>query len=294
MKKFLIVFIIASCALNIYLAFYKTNKIQANYDLMNELTILTSSFDNYSELWQPHYHFLFKYWPELNNRYKNIPVKLISNQLDFNHPRVESLKIGADTTWSANMLKALDKVDTKYVLILLDDYIINDYVNQARLVEFLSLLEHSNGAYIEIFHDDRMFTYNFEPNYKLVNLVDDVIIRSKRKSHFINSLQACIWDKEKLIELLDSKESAWDFENQGNKRARKSPYPFYMVTKNPAFKYLNAVAKRAYEADVVEFINNNGLEFEPKKLPVKSFEEMKEHLKSNEANKLLKKYGGNN
>lgn len=218
---------------------------------------------------------------------------LISNELTYNDPRVVSLKIGEDTTWSNNLLKALSSVKTKYVFLLLDDYIINSPVNESRFIELLTLLEKTNGAYIEVAKDEGMFVYGMEKHKKLVPGIEGVIYRSKNSS-YRNSLQACIWNTEELKKLIDTKESAWDFEIIGNNRTKKNPKPFYMIIDNPVVEYLNAVAKRVYEQDVVDYINSQGIQFKPTKLPVKTKQEILDYLKTEEANKLTTPYGGNN
>ena len=56
------------------------NAPSVNYDkLMDELTIIVPSFDKYSELWNPFFIFLFKHWPDLQGKHKNVPVILVSN-----------------------------------------------------------------------------------------------------------------------------------------------------------------------------------------------------------------------
>lgn len=266
--------------------------IIANKELLKDVTILTSSYDGYSELWEPHYKLLFKNWPSLNQENHFIPIMLITNELEYDDPRVISLKVGQDTTWSSNLLKALEQVKTKYVFLLLDDYIINAPLDEERFVELLSLLEQTNGAYIEIVIDERAFTIGREKARKLVPGIEGVIYRSKNaKSR--NSLHACIWNLDSLRKLIDPKESAWDFEIIGNKRTRKEPKPFYLVIGKPVLTYLNAVGKRVYFKEVVDYVNSQGIEFNPTKLPIKAEEEMKQYLSSDEAYRIMVPHGPN-
>ncbi|MGI4775995.1 MAG: hypothetical protein ACRYE9_03615 [Janthinobacterium lividum] len=67
-----------------------------------------------------------------------------------------------------------------------------------------------------------------------------------------------------------------------------------MVTKKPVLKYFNAVAKRVYEKDAIDYINSVGIEFSPTKLPIKTHEEIIEYLKTEEARKLLNPSWKNN
>lgn len=283
---FLLVLILSALSFYFYKRNAKVEPIVSDPKLLRAVTIVTTSFDDNNEIWEPHYKLLFKNWPSLKSENSFIPVMLVSNELAYNDPRVISLKIGPDITWSANLLKALEFVKTKYVLIMMDDYILNAPVNEERLVELITLLEKTDGAYIEIHQDDDMLTYGMEKERKYVQGINDVLYRSKN-STYRNSLQACIWNTDELRKLIDITESAWAFEIVGNERTKKNPKPFYMVTANPAMTYLNAMAKKVYEEDVVDYINSQGVHFTPSK-PVKNKEEMKIYLKTDEANKVMK------
>lgn len=268
----------------------RSEKIILNKDLLKDVTILTSSYDGYSELWRPHYELLFKYWPSLKEDLSYIPIKLITNELKYEDPRVESINV-VDQNWSKNLIQALKHVNTKYTLLLLDDYIINSPVNENRFIELLSLLEQRNAAYIEIVIDEGHFWKGNESEKKPVLGIDDVIYRSKNSKRR-NSLQAAIWNTEELLNLIDPNESPWDFERDGSKRTLKNPKPFYLVVKDPVMTYLNAVAKRIYEKHVIDYINSENIEFQPTSLPVLDAEEMAEYLKTKKAKKIMKNFHG--
>jgi hypothetical protein len=161
-----------------------------NKSLLHDVTILTSSYDGYSELWEPHYKLLFKYWPSLKNELGFIPIMLITNKLRYDDPRVTSLMI-EDQNWSKNLIEALKNIKTKYVFLLFDDYIVNGPVNEKRFIELLSLMEQRNGAYIEVIIDEGHFKYSNEKEKKPLIGIEGVIYRSK-KSGCRNSLQAAI------------------------------------------------------------------------------------------------------
>ena len=137
--------------LTLFVTFFIAKANAQDSNQLEDLTIIMPSYDKYSELWDPTFKLLFKHWPNLLTDYKDVPLVLVSNYEKFEHPRVKNILIGdLDKTWSENFLKSLDKVKTKYVLIILDDYIMSSPVNDKRLVEILSFLKKNNGAYIEI------------------------------------------------------------------------------------------------------------------------------------------------
>lgn len=269
----------------------RTDTIQINKNLLHEVTILTSSYDGYSELWDPHYKLLFKYWPSLKNDLSFIPIMLLTNELEYQDDRVISLKI-KEQNWSKNLIEALKHVKTKYTLLLIDDYIINAPVNEERFIELLSLIEQRDGAYVEVVIDTGHFKFSNEKEKRPVIGIDNVIYRSKN-SNCRNSLQAAIWNSEELRKLINPNESAWDFEIKGSARTRKNSKPFFLVTKDPVMSYFNGVAKKIYEKDVVDYINSQGIEFAPKAFPIKTRQEIDQYLKTKEAKDMLLNYHGN-
>jgi hypothetical protein len=242
-----------------------------------------------SELWDVHFHFLFKYWPDLLTKHRYIPIYLVSNLKQYKHARVKSMMLGKEKNWSDDLKAALDHVKTEFVILLLDDYILTQYVNTERLEQIINYMERTKGAYTELSLDPSL------EDGPIADGIDDVIVRSKTSSYFKKalfmatsrvkkilfnttgpkilygkyrtSLQSCIWKVETLKKLLNSGESPWEFEWQGSKRSEQIKEPFYLVTKTPVFQYFQAAAQRKYQKTAIEAINRLGFNFSPTALP---------------------------
>ncbi|WP_341790860.1 hypothetical protein [Rickettsia endosymbiont of Gonocerus acuteangulatus] len=68
--------------------------------------------------------------------------------------------------------------------------------------------------------------------------------------------------------LLRPGESIWDFEGLDSIRSSGVTKPFYLVAKDPVFTYLNAANLGHYLKSVVNYINEQGIKFNPTKLPI--------------------------
>lgn len=239
----------------------KNNQVEQLSDdkIMKDMAILIPSCDVYSELWEINTKFLLKSWPSLVNKYNSIPIYLMSNHEPFVNSRVINLKLGDDVSWSDNLIKALSQIDKKYVLIILDDYIMNREVDEKRFIEAYRLFLRYNAPYMG-------FAAQSAGYYDGPLLTESVMIKN-RAGHYRNSTQVSIWQKKDLLYVLKAGESAWDFEIRGNSRTRSFVRPFLWLTKDFPFSYLNAVDKRKYNRKVVEQINKLGNSFNPKKLP---------------------------
>ena len=147
------------------------------------------------------------------------------------------------------------------MVIVLDDYILKAPVNEKRLAQILNLMRKTNAAYTEIALDPSI---NDGPP---VEGIDNVHIRD-RFGPYRTSLQACIWEVNVLKWLLRPGESIWDFERLGSIRSSGVTKPFYLVAKDPVFTYLNAANLGHYLKSVVNYINEQGIKFNPTKLPI--------------------------
>jgi len=232
----------------------------ADEQIMDDIAILIPSCDKYSELWDININLLLKYWPDLNGKYKSIPIFLISNKVDYHNSRVQVIKTGEDPSWSDNMILALNQIKQRNILLILDDYIINKYVNEKRLIELVRTFKKYNAPYMSI-------SYQIKEYYDGYMLNDDLMIKNRR-GHYRNSTQISLWQKKDFLSLLKPGESAWDFEIIGNKRTRNYLRPFFWVTENYPFSYLNAVDKKTYRGSVVDYVNKEGFNFHPTKLPI--------------------------
>ncbi len=248
-----------------YLYYIKEDKSierLSDAEILSDLAIVIPSCDDYSELWSITITSLLKYWPSLNTKHNSLPIYLITKHESFVHNRVVNLKLGDDVSWSDNLIKALGKIDKKYILMILDDYIINQPVNERRFIELYRVFLQFNAPYMNMSLEARFPFLQDGPM-----LSNNVMIRN-RMGEYRNSTQISLWQKQDLLSLLKPGENAWQFALQGNERTRSFLRPFLWSMHTAPFFYLNAVVKRKYQQYAVEILNNSGYNFHPTKLPI--------------------------
>ncbi len=230
-------------------------------NILHDLSIIIPSCDKYSELWEPNLKFLLKSWPNIQNKHAFIPIYLMSNFKEYKDPRVINIRLGEDISWSDNFIKALDSVKTKYLLIILEDYIIDKPVNEERLIQIMHLMESTEAAYAELSLDPALAGGIEEPK------LPGIVVKS-RVAESRTSLQASLWNVNDLKKILEPNESAWDFEIISSIRSRLLTNKFYLVTKDPVFQYLNAAEKGKLRRSVINYINKQNISFAPVSLPI--------------------------
>jgi hypothetical protein len=225
--------------------------VQATEPVGNKpsIAILVPSCDKYSDLWDPFLRLLFKYWPELKTQHKDMNIYLVSNVEHIHHPRVSNILIPKDRNWSDSMLYALQQIDEPYVLVMLEDYFLNHPVNDQHIWDAFAEMLRQDAAYLQIaFHiDDPDLSVTYPHN----------IVRKQQNAKYRTSLQAAIWDKKVLEDLLLSGESPWKFEKAGSVRSEAITRPFLAILSPPPIEYLNAVNLGIIEGSVIEYLKNH-------------------------------------
>jgi len=108
--------------------------------------VLVSSCDAYADLWTPFFSLFWKYWSDCP-----YPVYLISNNQKFLHKKVIPLCVGGDhTNWSQRLCCALSRLDTNYVLLMLEDFFLQRKVMTKDVVSCLEALKKLDGNMLRL------------------------------------------------------------------------------------------------------------------------------------------------
>ncbi len=181
-----------------------------------ETSLLVSSCDAYSDLWEPFFTLFWRYWPDCP-----FPVFLESNVKHFDHPRVTTLKLGAETRWGAMTRSALDLIPGEQVLLFLDDYLLVGPVTTASVRECCRLFKELGGNYLRL-------RPNPPPDRTIPGL--SLVGEISRGQEYRTSLETALWKKSMLMELARDEYSPWEMEAQGTERSRQYD-GFYSVTR---------------------------------------------------------------
>ena len=185
----------------------------------DNLTLLINSCDSYEDCWQQFFKLLKKYWPDIK-----LPIilntetkKYIDNDLEIFCPTVQSFD--KNVKWGGRLIKTLNYVNTKYVLLLLDDFFITDYVKEDEIFYLVSIMEKNNISNILL---------NDAPGPNIKTKYDFLFERGA-KAEYKFSLQAGLWEKSILQKYIRNHESPWDTEIWATKRAWKTNDKFYCI-----------------------------------------------------------------
>lgn len=106
-------------------------------------TLVVPSCDAYSDTWPYFFHFLFKYWPDVPT-----PVYLLANHMKYDDPRVVTVNVGDDRQWGDNLRAALPQVPGDVLLMLLDDFFLNQPVSSQDVLAAVQRFRQLGARYL--------------------------------------------------------------------------------------------------------------------------------------------------
>lgn len=203
--------------------------------MKNNYTILVNSSDGFEDCWNPFFTLFKKYWP--NNQ---SPLFLNTEFKNYVHPglHIESTKvhegvIDRKLTWSECLIKALNKVETPFVIYLQEDYFLENKVNETKIEELIyKMINEVEIKYIGLTKFGNyppFYDYHSDKNLKIVS----------KNSKYRVSTQAGLWRTEVLLSYLETDENGWEFEIFGSRRAKNRNDLF--LTLDPVYLKENIV-----------------------------------------------------
>ena len=230
---------------------------------MRDMAILVCSCDKYEDVWKPMFEMFYKFW-------ENCPynVYLMTNNASFDHPKVKTLSTGDDITWSKAFRNALERIEEDYVLIIMEDYILQSKVKNNDFKIALKYMKNNEIDYFRIFPAPR-------PTIKYGKCGDFNIGKIEPNAPYRVSLQAAIWKREYAISIIDDKDSAWQFEHMGSKRSSRDGSKFISVwDKTPRLMldyYCTGVIQGYWIKEAVELCNKYGVEVDTTRIHIEPF-----------------------
>lgn len=218
------------------------------------VAILISSCDIYADLWKPYFTFFFRYWPDCP-----FPIYLVANDLEYEDERVITLRLGSDHGWAGNTRRALEQVQSPYVLYTHEDFFLNRSVSNTRILQLLDYMKLCGAGYLRLYPS---------PGPDEVCADNPEVGEIKKGSEYRTSLQAAIWKREVMLSLLVDGESPWQMERNGSLRSNALDVLFLSSVRDPVTDkvvdpplsyFCTAVYKGLWMREAVEFCRKEGV-----------------------------------
>lgn len=213
--------------------------------MVNNLSIIISSCDKYSDLWEANLFLLRKYWVgDLP------PIYLVTDKYtDYHNNDVTVLTYDGDMP--IRLKKACQEIQTQYVLITLDDYYLIDNVYTDNIKTIVDWEDSNTVDYLQLYHR----RYDKKKYYTEIG-VNSVIDLTKK---YAISLYPAIWNKRFFVYCVDENETPWQFEPRLTQKAINYGAKCY-INNSGSFKILDVIRKGKVLHKAHRYLRSNGLD----------------------------------
>lgn len=187
---------------------------------VNDLAIVVMSCDKNKWMLDVFFEFFVKYWD--NCEY---PIYLSVDSIDYKYEDLDIYVVNGGmegTKWCSRLKKTLSVIEEDYILLLLDDFMIEEKVDLKLLTKYLDRVKYNKCSNIVL------TTVYPEANYTDSKYKE--WYHRYRYGRYKTSLQCGIWDKKVMQNLLVNNENAWEFEIFGNIRSFLERDMFYSLS----------------------------------------------------------------
>lgn len=216
-------------------------------DNTGRVAILVSSCDEFSDAWHPFFELFFRNWHDCP-----YTIYLNTVSIPFHYPGVNQILVGSRQGWGDGLLKGLEQLQrvypSEYILLLLDDYLLNGEVDNGTISQCIEALDALNGNYLRLV--PKPPPARPVEGYGFLGEID-------RGAAYRLSLQASIWKTETIISLLRPTDTPWDMELIGSDRA--NIYPGFYCTYQPVIRYLNGIERGKWDYKAANFLIQEGI-----------------------------------
>lgn len=194
--------------------------------LRQKATILVNSCDKYSDVWDPFFTLLNKYWPDCPFDIV-INTESLSYNKSFPNLNIKTFHLfspGEKVDYGERMKAHCAKISTEYIITLLDDFFVRSPVDTAQIIRILDYmdLDKKIACCCLVHHYDihnvryqvgrpRLDGYSLRPRY----------------CDFNHDMQASIWRREAFISTWKNWESPWEWESMSNIRSFDDGFKYY-------------------------------------------------------------------
>lgn len=198
--------------------------------MQNKCAVLVNSCDSYKDTWYPFFAILKNRWKDLK-----YPIYLNTESESYkdNDLNITCINYAKKCAWGKRVKNALNQIDSKYVLFMLDDFFLLDDVKTNKIEECMKKMD----------EDKNIACFSFNPKKEDEIDIDDGLLKDFLRRpdvcKYKLNCQIGLWRREYLLSYIRDHESPWDFETLGSKRAERYKEKFYILKPDvdPIFDY---------------------------------------------------------
>ena len=213
--------------------------------------IIVWSCDRYRDIWPAFFKLLGKYWSSCPYQ-----INLVSNGYDWTDSRVRMWHVSVKDAWTKALRETIRQLDADYILLVLEDYLLADYVDTEGLEQLISFMKAKDVGCLYLYPAEKYRKNDINiAGYELGDVPPNASFR-------VNT-QAGIWRRDLILELLCRDESVWDYEVNATRQSHTFPQGFMTVirenSKLPFPYYCTGVVRGKWMPGAVALCKKEGI-----------------------------------
>lgn len=170
----------------------------------NNFSIIISTCDKFSDLWDAHILLLNQNWAD-----RNVETFLVTDKpTDRTFENITVVAAGEGTEITERLKAVLPLIKTEYVLFTLDDYFLTERISTQAINEDVQIMKMHQIDYLRLF----VMTMKSLRNRKAEELEPGIFLLDNYAGDYIVSLYAGIWRKDFMEKTLTETLNAWQYE----------------------------------------------------------------------------------
>jgi hypothetical protein len=198
--------------------------------MIKNITLLIGTCDVYSALWDNFVTMMGYHWQV------SCPKIVVTENKQFEYKGYNTHSPG-NLQWSDRMLSALNNINTKYVLFILEDYFLTENITQEEILFHIDFLEEVQGNKVEIGIKSTGLTYLDEKQWR-----GRAFYKVSPNSQYLTTIQPSIWKTDHLKKCMKKNWTPWQFEIEGTKCINGTENRTYLMPRKKTI-YWNAVRR---------------------------------------------------
>ncbi len=193
-------------------------------EMKNDITVLVNSCDSYEDTWYPFFKLFHTYW-------ENCPYRIVLNTeskcFAYDGLTIDCFRLykNCPPAYGERMLEHLKRINTKYILVLIDDFFIQEKVDVAEIERCRGWME----------ENENIACFSFSPVRDEHNTPSGKYAGYEKRptvgTYKIN-FQAALWRTDKFMESWKPHESPWEWEKCATFRSFFTDLEFYSRCKD--------------------------------------------------------------
>jgi hypothetical protein len=186
--------------------------------------IVVNTCDAYEDVWELFFCAFKEHWPEC--KYKII-LNTESKQRKFNNLDVNIHNFDSPNgkdMWGLRLKQTLNACESKYVLMLYDDFILEGRVDQEKIMNCIQWLNENPNVAVFYFTNNPTSKNTDDLRFDSFELISD-------KADYKLSSGPAIWRREKLLQFIGDNDNPWAWEFFGSYRTYGEKDLFYCAKK---------------------------------------------------------------